>query len=326
MSGASMPSPLNVRGIRSTALKKALSEATASMAAVRSSLALTPNTRRPKRATFDGLWWAIESADFMFHIVRDPVFAASAADKAVVRESAGPAYIGARLIVGRVGKGFWRFVDKGEQQPLGDAVGDADVACGRKIAFHDVRHHVDDAACRLICREGERLFGVDYGESRFENAVCAQTQFLEGVAFGDDGVARAFTAGAGDGEHHADGQRVGDGLFADEEVPEITVVTCSGGNGFGRVDDRTASDGDESVDALVAGEANSFINKRVGGIGLDAAEFDIFYAYCLERILDSSQKAVGLDIVFAEDEYHPFGTCQKSEHADFLFDAAAEFI
>ncbi len=196
-----------------------------------------------------------------------------------MRQGGGPLYVGAGVVVGRVGERFRRHVYQSHEQAFGEAVGHLHASGGGEVAFHDVAHHVHDAARRLPGCEGECQLGVDDGKARPQYAVGAEAYLVQAFAAGDDGIAAALAAGAGDGEHHTHGQGfLYDGL-AGEEVPEVAFVRNACRDGLGGIYDGAAAHGQQAVDVAVASELYSLVHKRVDGIGLDSAQLYDIYAY-----------------------------------------------
>lgn len=226
---------------------------------------------------------AVGSAQLVLQGMAGPVLNASAAHKAVVGQRGGPFYIGAGIVVGRIGKGFRSHIHKCHQQSFGKAVGHFHTAGGGEIALHDVAHHVDNAAGCLPCREGEREFRVENGKTGTQNAVGAQAQLAQVVAAGDHSVAAALTAGAGHRENHTHRKSLLDNGFPAEKIPEIALVGDACGDGLGCVDDRAASHGYQTVDIAVASEFDTFIDKCVDRVGLNATQLHHLYADRLQR-------------------------------------------
>ena len=220
----------------------------------------------------------IHGADFVFHEVRHPVFAASASYKAVVCQCGCPFDIGACMVVGGIGKSSWRFCHKAHEQPFGKAVGDFDAWGGGEVTFENMSHHVHDAHGRLIGRQGKGHLGIDYCEARPQDAVGAQRKFHGRIAFGYHAVSGAFASAAGDGEHNAYGKCLLDLALAGEKVPEVAGIRYAGGDGFGGVNHAASADGYKSVDILGPSQADSFVDKCIGGVGLHSTQFDMFNA------------------------------------------------
>ena len=91
----------------------------------------------------------VERAHFVFHKVRRPVLLAACSAEAVVRQCARPHEVGACIVVLRIQDDVPGFFDDGPHQTFTDVVGHDGSRRVREVAFHDVRQHVGDAACRL---------------------------------------------------------------------------------------------------------------------------------------------------------------------------------
>lgn len=268
---------------------------------------------------------AVDRAEFVLHRVACPVLLAAAAGQAVVRQGGGPLYVGAGVVVGRIGECFRRHVHESHEQSFGQAVGHLHASGGGEVAFHDVAHHVHDSARRLPGREGECQLGVDDGKARPQYAVGAEAYLVQAFAAGDDGIAAALAAGAGDGEHHTHGQGfLYDGLSG-EEVPEIAFVGNACRDGFGGVYDRAAAHGEQAVDVAVASELYSLVHERVDGIGLDSAQLYDIYAYGAQGVAHTVEEPVGLDVFLPVDKHDPARSRQIGEHSGLFLAASAEF-
>ena len=221
----------------------------------------------------------------MLHRVACPVFLASRAADTVVGKGAAPHYISARTIVLRVGHHLGRFLDYGLENPFRNPVGDLNIRGVGKISFKNVRHHVRHTARGLIVRQGERQLRVHEGEPRAQRYLGADADLMEAVEFCNHGVARTFTACRGNSKHNPDGERRLYFTLTAIKVPEITGVGSSGGNSFRGIDSASAPDGEESLEAIFAHNADAFVNAVVGGIRLDAAQFTICDSGLIERVL-----------------------------------------
>ena len=259
----------------------------------------------------------------MAHLVATPVLLAADAHGVVVREHARPHQRGVGLIVVVVRHGDGRRLLDGDEQRLGEAVGQGDVRRIGEIALHDVRHHVGDAAGQLIARQGERQLRIHDREAR---AMELGGQAALEVAFnqGDDGGVAALAAGGGDGQHAAVRQRGLNLRLAAVEIPEIAVIRHAVGDGLCGINRAAAAHGQQEIEVVFAAEADAFVDKVAARIGLDAAELAVGDARRLKGSLDLIKQAAALHAAAAVNDQRAGAARLLDEAADLHLGVFAE--
>ena len=259
----------------------------------------------------------------MFEGVACPVLFASDTADVVVGDGAGPHEVGAGVVVAGVFEDARDFGADGEHDGFAQAVGEFDAGGVGEVAFDDVRHHVGRAGCGLVGRDGDGEFRVhdgEYGADAFAGVV----PFEHAVFTGDDGDGGDFAAGRGDGEDGCDGQDgCGDG-FAVEEVPEVACVGRAECDGFGRVDDAAAADGEDEVDVFLAAQFDAVADVSASRVWQDAAEREGGKACAFQRAGDAVDEAGfdgGCTAVVDEDAC---AALPPDAVADVVFFATAE--
>ena len=248
-----------------------------------------------------------EAAHFVFHAVADPVAAvAAAAGEAVVGETAGPHDFGAGTVVSRVAEQEAGVVHDRAQQAFGEAVGQFHGTVFGEVTFHGVHHDVGAAAGRLPGRQRFGVLRVHDGEPGPADVVVVaalEPAFL----FRDDRGIAHFTARGGQGQDDADGQAGRCLAGVGVKVPDIAVVGAAVADGFGRVDDAAAADGQQKVGAFLPDEADAFTDQGEAGVGDHAAEFAEGDARFLQQGFDAVEKAAADDAALAVVDQDFFG-------------------
>ena len=113
-------------------------------------------------------------------------------------------------------------------------------------------------------------------------------------------------------------------LFAGIEIPEIPGVEGAKGDGLSGIDGRTATDGEDKIDLIIAGYRKGIIYTLSSRIGLDATIFDEANSRSGQRTLDLVEEAGVADTIRAIDDHHHSGAARSQGEADLLLRAAAE--
>ena len=197
----------------------------------------------------------------------------SAFCQVVVCQRTSPHNLGAVSIVFGVGKHFKDAVLHGAQQRLGNGVGQRHVFILREVALHGVHHDIGSTCCRLIGWQG-------VGQLRIHNAEAATAQVAVDAALqqsfvaGDNATVGHLAACCGNGQYDADRQTGLRRGLAGPEVPHIAVVAHAIADGLGRVDNASATYGEDEVYLFAATEFNAFVDLRQQRVGDDATQLD----------------------------------------------------
>ena len=151
-------------------------------------------------------------------------------------------------------------------------------------------HHVANPASGLKGRQGISQFRIQDGKDRTQSGRSAQTQLLQGSRFGNDRIARPFTACSRNGQHNPHLQGCLHRGTPYEKVPKVTFITSTGGNGFRCIDDRSTSNGQHQVCLFTLANVNAFIHLGVNRIGLHASHLAIRQSGGIERMSHSFQQ------------------------------------
>ena len=109
--------------------------------------------------------YIVNRTDFMFKEVRSPVFFTAYATGSVMGNRSAPHQIGTGSVVFRVFHDGGCLFDDGKQGTFAQAVAYFYFFGIGEIAFHDVRHHIGNAASGLKRRKCVGQFRVHHGEN-----------------------------------------------------------------------------------------------------------------------------------------------------------------
>ena len=219
---------------------------------------------------------------FVFHKVRSPVLHGSHAARAVVCNGTCPHQVGTGSVVFRLFHYPKSFRDNGFERSLTHTVGHFLIFCIGEIAFHDVCHHVGHPASCLPSGEGIGQFRIHHGECRAQQSVRTDTQFLQSVQFRDDRITGTFTSSRRNSQDNTQWNGFFRHYLIYIEIPEIAFVRDTHCNGFGCIDNRTASHRKQKVDSFATSQLDTFVHFRVGRIGLNASQFHMSNACFVE--------------------------------------------
>ena len=212
----------------------------------------------------------------------------------------------------------------GAKQPLGQTVGEFEVAAIDKIALHGVHHDVRAAAHALVIRQGEGEARVHDGKARAGDVVVIAA-LVARVLLGEDGAVAGLGAGGGDGEDGAHGQhrlgRAGMGI----ELPHVLVrLAHAVGDGLGRVDHGAAADGQQKVRVHLLPQDDALVDLADARIGHHAAQRGVADACLLQRHQHLHQQAALDRALAAVDDQRV--SAAEAAHAvpDLLHRAGAE--
>ena len=209
----------------------------------------------------------------------------SASGQAVVRKAARPHDLSACVVVLRVVAQNLRLLHHRAHQRFGDAVRDFHGVALHKIALQRVHQNIRAAACRLVIRQGHGQFGVHDGELRAADVVVIAA--LDAAFFlGDDGGVAHLASGSGDGQDDADRQAAGGAARVVIQRPDIAVHAHAVADRLCRVNDASAADGKDEIDAFLAAKLDALIDEGQMRIRHDAAELNMRNACRVQRRLN----------------------------------------
>ena len=265
----------------------------------------------------------VEGGKLVLQGMAGPVLFPSDAADVVVGDGGGPHEVGAGVVVVRIFQGAQGFGTDGQKDGFAHAVGEFDAGGVGEVAFDDVGHHVGGAGCRLVGRQGGGQFRVQDGEDG-PDAVAGIGAFDHAVFPGDDGHRRGFAAGGGNSQNGSHGQGGGREGFAVEEVPEVAVIGNAQRDGFGRVDDAAASDGENEVHVFFPAQVDAVGDESASRVGTHAAQGDGGNARSFQRAGDAVDES-GFDGGCAAVMDQDFGAAEAADAvADMVFLAPAE--
>src|SRR5574344_1946930 len=210
------------------------------------------------------------------------------------------------------------------ERAFAESVGEIHARFVCKIAFEDMRHHIRDAACRLVLRKRVGELRIEYRKRGAQTFPGRGT--LEKRAFlGDDRVAGSFGTGRGNGEDDAYRKRFPRHAPAFMEIPEVSVIDRSHGDGLRRVDHGAAAHRENEIDALFSAEVYAFVYRPASGIRTDTAEVDEADACGFERSAHAGQKPASFRGTAAEDKQRLARACIAYKFADLGFGALPEY-
>ena len=153
-----------------------------------------------------------------------------------------------------------------------------------------MHHHIGNAARSLVGGKGIGQLGVHHRKDRAKQLRSAQAQFMQTIQFRNHCVSRAFTSCCRDGEYHTYLQGLCNFGFSDVEIPKITIIGNSGGNGFCRVYNGASPYGKHKVHSLATCQFDALIHFRISGIGLHASQLYVFHTGGFQGILHALQQ------------------------------------
>ena len=152
------------------------------------------------------------------------------------------------------------------QQGFRDSVGKRGILVFREVALHRVHHDVGSTGCRLIGRQRISALGIHDGELT-ATEVAVDAPLDEPVVFRDDTTRRHLGTGGGNRQHDANRQALLGCRLSFPEVPHVTLVGYTIGDGLCRVDDTAATDGEDKVYLFTAAETDSLFHFREQRVG-----------------------------------------------------------
>ena len=181
-----------------------------------------------------------------------------AAGQTVVGQAAGPHDLRPGLIVLRIDvKDRSVFHDRA-QEALRQRVRYLHLRTVGEVPFHGMHHDIGAAGAGLIVRQGQRQLRVHDGELRPAKVTIIAPFF---ILIGDHAAVAHFTAGGGDGQHHAQGEeRLGLTGMLIQVLYVIFRLTEGIANGLRRIDDRTAAHRKNEIHIIRLGKRYSFIH------------------------------------------------------------------
>ena len=96
--------------------------------------------------------------------------------------------------------------------------------------------------------------------------IAVHTPFQHALVMGNDAARRHLGTGGRDGQYDTYGQRCLRHGLSVPEVPHVALVGYAVGDGLRRVDDRSATDGQDEIDTLTAAETDALLHLRQQGI------------------------------------------------------------
>ena len=181
----------------------------------------------------------------MLQKVRSPVFLTTYAASSVMSYRSAPHYIGACAIIFRIPLDAISFFNDSRQRTLTKTIAYFHILRISEITLHDMHHHIGDTASRLKRRQCISQFGIHNGKNRAQQFRHTQAQFLQGIHFRDNRVARTLATRSGNRQNNGNFQRFHHFRLTYKEIPKITFIRHTGSNSLCCVNHRAASYGEQ---------------------------------------------------------------------------------
>ena len=109
---------------------------------------------------------------------------------------------------------------------------------------------------------------------------------------GDDAARRHLGTGGRDGQYDTYGQRCLRHSLSVPEIPHVTLIGYAVSDGLRRVDDRSATDGQDEIDTLTAAETDALLHLRQQGVGHYPTQLHKVNIRLMEHLFHTVEKAV----------------------------------
>ena len=199
--------------------------------------------------------------------------AKAGSSQAAEGKCSGPHQVGPAIVVGGVSKAALAGHHSVFDQSLHQSVLDGGVGVlGGQVEFEHMTERIGRSVSGQVGRYGEGRFRIENGDLGVEQAV-AKAEFFPGCVIGDHHPRVHLRTGCSQGENTNHGQGLFDAFFTGEEFPHIMVDQGTGGNGLGRIDDRTAACGNDHLCPVFPGQGNPPAYIREQRVGANATKF-----------------------------------------------------
>jgi hypothetical protein len=240
----------------------------------------------------------IESAELMLHIMRRPVAYPAGIKQIVMRKGAGPHDLAPDVIIIRLFMHQISVIYDVLHRAFKQSVRNADGTDIREVSLHHMRQNIRDTAACLIRRQRVGKFRVHDGKRRIDQ-IAVQSPFQLALFLCDNAAGTGFASGRGYSQYHANGERRFGALCARIEIPDVSIIRNTHGDGFSGVYRTSAADCENQIDIVLAADLDAFVYEREPGIRLHPAELDIFDAGPFQAGNDPIVYAVFLDAAAA---------------------------
>ena len=181
-----------------------------------------------------------------------------------------------------------------------------------------MHQHIHHAAGHLILGQRVGQLRVHNGEAGplqigVETALCMVLFIRQHRR-----VAQLAACG-GDGQHHADGQGFYQFFLAHPKIPNVHIgIGHAVGHALGRVDDAAAAHCQQKVSAEGLALLHHLTGEGQAGVGLHAAQGQVFHSCCGEGGLHAGNKPTLLGALAAVD-HHGFRAAKGLHLRAYLF-------
>ena len=194
---------------------------------------------------------------------------------------------------------------------------------GGEVAFDRMRDDVGGGIHQIVTRYRLHQRRIDDGNLG-EGVHRADGELFLGFLISHHSTIVHFTAGGGQRQDVEYRQCGVDAAFADEQIPHIAVVARAGGDGLGAVEHRAATDAQDGIDLMCAGQRNGFAYFGDYGVADNAAAFDVVHAVLVQAVSDCGEQAIALDAVAAIAQQHSLDIVLGQNLANQLLLTSAE--
>ena len=276
-----------------------------------------PRPRSPERGERHRVRRVVARGELVTELVHREVLSAPELRESAVRDAARPHELAHRVVVLAADEEAFDRLHDGEEQLLGDAVGEEiRLLDTRKVALHRVHHDVRRARRDLFTRQGEGELGVHKGDDRTVQ-LRVQPDLAPRILVREHRRIARLAARSGDCEDGAKRHGLRQLCLARPDVPDIDGRICDAvRNRLCRVDDTAAADGKDEVHIRCNALADRLAHERDARVRADTAHDEEREPRRREILLDAREESRALGAAAPVEDEH----AARPERAQFFGD------